>query len=59
MYPQKKDPWIIPTVSGSQLNCAACGRERGGETMVVFIKHQTEENHLGARDYLDLYNKKH
>jgi hypothetical protein len=34
------------------------GRERGGETMVVLIRHQTEENHLGAKDYLDLYNKK-
>lgn len=28
MYPQKKEPWIIPTVSGSQSNCAFCWGQR-------------------------------
>lgn len=27
IYPQKKEPWIIPTVSGSQSNWAFCRDE--------------------------------
>ena len=34
MYPQKKEPWIIPTVSGSQLNFA------------FFRTHENKDNHL-------------
>lgn len=48
MYPQKKDPWIIPTVSGSQSNWAFCGKRQQGEgntdTISGDVFHQTHED---------------
>lgn len=29
IYPQKKEPWIMPTVSGSQLNFAFFQSDKG------------------------------
>lgn len=56
MYPQKNEPWIIPTVSGSQSNWAFCWGEAGGHdqmrrlNMRVSSLQRTESHKLSEQD---------
>jgi len=46
IYPQKNEPWIIPTVSGSQLNFAFYGREipENNRLQILSVKGETTKN---------------